>query len=117
MKKFVIMLCAIIMITLCSCSVDTSGYTYELTSNIWEAEFDGGGKAVLKFDDDTASLTMSNGDLQRSIEGRYIADDSSLVIFMPELKYNYCFKYTPRGNTLELEYNDMILELNSVTEN
>ena len=114
MKKFVALLCFFSITMLCGCSVDTSGYKYELVSNVWEAEPDSGARAVLQFDGDIATLELSNGDLQRKIEGKYIADDNTLVIFMPELKYNYSFEYEPKGNTLELKYNDMTLTLNSV---
>lgn len=111
MKDFVVLVCFLIALFFCGCSADTSGYKYELTSNEWNAQLEGGGSAELEFDNGTASLTLSNGELSRTIKGRYIADNSSFVIFVPELKFNYSFEYTPKGNTLDLVYNSNTLTL------
>lgn len=112
MKKFVAVLCIMVAFVFCSCTVDTSGYSYELVSNSWEANLKGGGRAELSFDDGNALLTLENGDLKKQISGKYIADENSFVIFDSDISRNYKFDYVPSGNTLELTYNDMKLVLN-----
>ncbi len=105
MKKFVAVISIFFCLIFCSCTADTSGYKNELTSKCWSAELEGGAQAELSFNGDTAALSLKSGEETAKIEGRYIADDKTLVIFMPEIAQNYTFEYTPKGNTLELKYN------------
>lgn len=114
MKKYVAVLCVLTAFVFCSCTVDTSGYSYELISKSWEADLKGGGRVELSFNDGNASLILENGDLKKEISGKYIADENSFVIFASDVSYNYKFDYVPSGNTLELTYNNMKLELNSI---
>lgn len=116
MKKIVVVLCIMVAFVCCSCTVDTSGYSYELTSKQWEANLEGGGRVELVFNGDTATLILENGDLKKQIIGKCIADEASFVIFASDLSYNYKFDYIPSGNTLELTYNNMKLTLNSYEE-
>lgn len=113
MKKFVALLCIMTSFVLCSCTVDTSGYSYELISSSWEKNLEGGGRVELSFEEDNASLILENGSLKKEIRGKYIADENSFVIFSSELSRNYKFDYIPSGNSLELTYNNMKLTLNS----
>lgn len=85
MKKFVILLLICLCFLLCSCSADTSGYQNELTCTDWSAELDGGGKISLSFDGDNASLIMMSGKDKAELCGKYVADDTTLVIFVPKL--------------------------------
>ncbi|MCH5297485.1 MAG: hypothetical protein J1E85_07435 [Ruminococcus sp.] len=116
MKKIVVLLCIMVAFVCCSCTVDTSGYSYELTSKSWEANLEGGGRVELVFNDSNATLTLENRDLKKQISGKCIADETSFVIFASDLSYNYKFDYIPSGNTLELTYNNMKIVLNSINE-
>lgn len=110
MKKFVVILSIIICLLFCSCTADTSGYKYELTSKSWSAVLEGGARAELSFEGDIALLTLQSGGSTAQIKGKYVADDTSFVIFVPEIAQNYTFNYTPKGRTLELKYkNDTII--------
>ena len=105
MKKFVILLLICLCFLLCSCSADTSGYQNELTCTDWSAELDGGGKINLSFDGGNASLIMMCGNDKAELCGKYVADDTTLVIFVPKLYRNYTFEYVPHGKKLDLSYN------------
>lgn len=100
MKKFVISLLICLCFLLCSCSADTSGYQNELTCTDWSAELDGGGKINLSFDGENASLIMMSGKDKAELCGKYVADDTTLVIFVPKLYRNYTFEYIPHGKSL-----------------
>lgn len=100
MKKFVILLLICLCFLLCSCSADTSGYQNELTCTDWSAELDGGGKINLSFDGGNASLIMMSGKDKAELCGKYVADDTTLVIFVPKLYRNYTFEYIPHGKSL-----------------
>lgn len=100
MKKFVILLLICLCFLLCSCSADTSGYQNELTCTDWSAELDGGGKISLSFDGGNASLIMMSGKDKAELCGKYVADDTTLVIFVPKLYRNYTFEYIPHGKSL-----------------
>ena len=95
MKKFVILLLICLCFLLCSCSADTSGYQNELTCTDWSAAFDG----------ENASLIMMSGKDKAELCGKYVADDTTLVIFVPKLYRNYTFEYIPHGKKLDLSYN------------
>lgn len=111
MKKcIVVILVLTYSLILCSCSADTSGYVNELTEFVWIAETKGGAKAELLFEKDKAFLTLESGNTKKVISGKYVADEESFVIFVPELYYNYKFDYVPSCNTLKLIYNDMTVE-------
>lgn len=58
MKKIVVVLCIMVAFVCCSCTADTSGYSYELTSKSWLANLDGGGRVELAFNDGNAVLTL-----------------------------------------------------------
>lgn len=114
LKKIV----AVILISVCfvfsSCTTDTSGYVNELVSSKWEAKLEGGAEVNLEFDEDTAVLKINNSGKSTEIKGSYIADENSFVIFMPEVAQNYTFNYTPKGNKLDLSYNDSTITLKKV---
>lgn len=112
MKKFVILLLICVCFLLCSCSADTSGYSHELTCNSWSAELDGGGKINLSFDGDNASVILQSGKDKTELCGKYVADDTTLVIFVPNLYRNYTFEYVPHGKKLDLSYNGSKITLN-----
>lgn len=116
MKKIVVVLCIMFAFVCCSCTVDTSGYSYELTSKSWTANLEGGGRVELSFSNGNATLVLENNDLKKQISGKYIADENSFVIFATDISYNYKFDYIPSGNTLELTYNNMKITLNSSEE-
>lgn len=105
MKKFVILLLIFVCFLLCSCSADTSGYSNELTSSGWTAELDGGGKINLSFNGDNALLILQSGKDKTELCGKYVVDDTTLVIFVPNLYQNYTFEYVPHGKKLDLSYN------------
>lgn len=114
LKKIV----AVLLISLCfvfsACTTDTSGYINELTSSKWQKTLEGGAELSLEFDEDTAVLKINNSGKSTEIKGDYIADQSSFVIFMPEVSQNYSFDYTPKGNKLDLTHNNNTITLNKV---
>ena len=65
---------------------DTTGYSYELTSSEWGATLKGGAEVKLSFNEDTALLSLQNGDLKSEI----------------------------KGNTLELKYGEHTITLEKV---
>ena len=105
MKKLVVLWIIICTALLCGCSTVKTGKKYELTENSWKARLDGGGRLSLRFGGGRAELKMENGENKTVISGEYLADDKTLVIFVPELMQNYGFGYTPRGNLLDLSFN------------
>lgn len=113
MRKFATLVCVMLCIFLCSCTVDTSGYSYELTSKIWETECKGGAKIILSFDDENASLFIQNGELKSEIAGKYFVDKTTFVIFDTKVKSNYMFNYKPCGNKLYLTHNSHTITLES----
>ena len=111
MKKFVVIISIIICIVFCSCTQDTSGYSYELTSSSWKSTQKGGAEVSLTFDDDTANLSIKNADKSTQIKGKFIADEETFVIFVPEICQNYGFAYVSKGNTLDISYNGNTITL------
>lgn len=114
MKRLTVIFLIVICMTFTSCMADTTGYSYELTSSEWGATLKGGAEVKLSFNEDTALLSLQNGDLKSEIKGKYIADETDFVIFVPEIAQNYGFEYTPKGNTLELKYGEHTITLEKV---
>lgn len=112
MKKFVALICVFLCFLLCSCTIATTGYSDELTLNSWSAKLDGGAEINLEFKDENASLTLKSGNDKTKISGKYLADDKSFVIFMPEISQNYTFAYVPKGNKLDITYNNSTITFN-----
>ena len=110
MKKFVgtVIFSCILLLTGCQ---SRSGYIDELTGYAWQAEFKGGGQVSLTFSGDTASLHLENGGESETIEGKFLADQSQLIIFDPSLGQNYGFDYMPQGDTLLLGMNGSTVTL------
>ena len=104
MKKFVgtVIFSCILLLTGCQ---SRSGYIDELTGYAWQAEFKGGGQVSLSFSGDTAALHLENGGANETIEGRYLADQSQLIIFDPSIGQNYGIDYVPQGEKLQLSMN------------
>lgn len=111
MKKFVVTILMLCCLTLCSCTADTSGYSRELTSSEWSARLDGGAEVKLEFTDSNACFSISNANKKTEIKGKYIVDESTFVIFVPDISMNYSFDYTPKGKTLDLTYNGNTITL------
>lgn len=110
MKKFVgtVIFSCILLLTGCQ---SRSGYIDELTSFAWKADLKGGGQVSLTFSGDTAALHLENGGESDTIEGKYLADQSQLVIFDASLGQNYGFGYVPQGDTLLLSMNGSAVTL------
>ena len=110
MIKFVgsVIFSCILLLTGCQ---SRSGYIDELTSCTWLGELKGGGQVSLSFSGDTAALRLENGGEAETIEGRYLADQSQLIIFDANLGQNYGFDYTPQGDTLLLGMNGSTVTL------
>lgn len=111
MKKLVVLLSVFLCFLFCACTTDTSGYKNELTSRTWSAKLDGGAEAKLSFNGDTATLHIKSFDKTTELVGKYVADDKSFVIFVPEILQNYTFEYTPKGKNLDLKYNGCTITL------
>ena len=110
MKKLVVLI-TLFSVILCGCSQRAFGNPSELTKYSWYAQCDGGGELSLKFEGETAALTLKNGDETATITGKVLADDNSFVIFDTELKQNYAFSYTPRGELLDLTFEGNTIEM------
>ncbi len=117
MKKIVALFYLIICLMFCSCTENTSGYSYELTSSNWKTTLNGGAEVSLTFDDDTANLTIINADKSTQIKGKFLADEETFVIFVPEISQNYGFSYIPKGSTLDITYNGNTITLEKTSEN
>ena len=113
MKKFVAALIISGIFCLCGCQSGTTGSRAELTSRSWNVQLDGGGKASLRFQGDNAFLTLENGGEQEIISGKYVADESTLVIFDDSVCQSYSFSYTPHGSTLTLSRDGGEIELSA----
>lgn len=110
-KRLTVFLCIIMCFAFCSCSRDTSGYSGELTLNKWGAKLDGGAVVGLEFSSDKACLSIKNAESNVQISGKYTVDEKCFVIFVSEISQNYCFKYTAKGNLLDLTYNNSTITL------
>ena len=111
MKKLVVLLSVFLCFLFCSCTTDTSGYKNELTSRTWSAKLDGGAEVKLSFNGNAVTLYLKSYDKTTKIEGKYVADDKSFVIFAPEISQNYTFEYKPKGENLDLKYNGSTITL------
>ena len=95
----------------CGCSQRSFGNPAELTQYTWHAKRDGGGEITLKFNGETAALTLKNGGESATISGKLLADDTSFVIFDTALGQNYAFSYMPRGELLDLTFEGNTIEM------
>ncbi len=114
MKKSVVLFIIFCLFIFSACTKNTSGNTYELTSSSWQTSLSGGAEVSLSFDDDTACLSISNADSQSQIQGRFIADDTDIVIFDSEIFQNYSFEYLVKNSTVDLSYNGATITLNKI---
>ena len=114
MKKFIVLFLIIICLTFSSCMADTTGYSSELISSAWQTELKGGAEVELRFDEETARLSLKNGDLKSEIMGKYVVDETTFVIFVPEISQNYGFEYIPKGDSLDLKYGEYTITLNKI---
>ena len=105
MKKGVVGCLFCVLMIFCGCSKSASGESFELTSRRWSAKLEGGGEASLSFDGDNAEFALKNGVEQDVIKGKYVADESALVIFDGAMCQNYHFDYVPHGDMLEISCN------------
>ncbi len=115
-KLFIIAACAICFI-LCSCTANTSGQSYELTSEKWCTTLKGGAEVSLEFSENTAVLKLKSGEDEITINGLYAIDDSCFIIFNQEFKQSYSFNYTVNGETLVLDYCGNQIEIKKQVEN
>lgn len=116
MKKFLVPIICAVCIVFCSCTADTSGEIYEITSEKWYGKLDGGAEVSLEFSDKTAQLTLKSGEDKITINGLYVVDDSSFVIFNEEFKQSYIFNYTVNGSKLMLDYCSNQIEIEKQVE-
>lgn len=111
------MIFLLIIITLSGCETAPKGNISELTDYSWQAKLDSGAEVSLDFDEDRASFNVKNGEKTVSISGRYLADETEFVIFMPEIKQNYGFGYTPRGSMLDIKYGGKTITMKKRSKN
>lgn len=111
MKKIVVYIIFLSALFLCSCTSPAPSNSNELTRSFWSSSAQGGAEVELSFEQDTATLKMKNGNYSAEIKGRYIADEKSFAIFVPEIHHNYYFEYIPQGDKLKLKYNGHTIEL------
>ncbi len=101
MKKYVVLL-PLILLLLCGCGSRATGASHELTDYSWSARQRSGSEVTLTFTADRACLAIVSPKEVTRIEGKYLASDRELVIFMPQIAQTYGFSYTPRGRLLDL---------------
>ena len=119
MKKLVIsvLIILLIIITLSGCETAPKGNIVELTDYSWQTTLDSGAEITLNFDDNRASFNIKNGEKTVNISGRYLADETEFVIFMPEIKQNYGFEYTPRGSMLDIKHDGKTITMKKRSKN
>lgn len=103
-KLSVIFLLLSVILSLTACMTDTSGCKYELLSSSWSAVQKGGSEISLMFDDENAYLTAKSGNDEIKINGKYVSDDTSFIIFNTAYPENYRFFYELNGENLSLTY-------------
>ena len=108
MKKIVVPLICAGCFVFCSCTADTSGESFEITSENWYGKLKGGAEV---------SLNLKSGEDEMVINGLYVIDDSSFIIFNQEFKQSYNFNYTVSGNKLVLDYCGKQIEIEKQGEN
>ena len=116
MKKLSVVFALIVCFSLCSCTADTSGESYELTSEKWHGVLKGGAEISLEFSQNTAQLTLKSGENEIVINGLYAIDDSCFIIFNQEYKQSYSFNYTVNGSKLLLDYCGNQIEIEKQSE-
>lgn len=117
MKKIVLPLICAVCFAFCSCTADTSGESFEITSENWYGKLKGGAEVSLNFSDNQAELKLKSGEDEMVINGLYVIDDSSFIIFNQEFKQSYNFNYTVSGNKLVLDYCGKQIEIEKQGEN
>ena len=118
MKKLVISVLIFLMVLMLSgCETAPKGNISELTDYSWQAKLDSGAEVSLDFDEDRARFYVKNGEKTVSISGRYLADETEFVIFMPEIKQNYGFGYTPRGSLLDIKHDGKTITMKKRSKN
>lgn len=118
MKKPVISVLIFLMVLMLSgCETAPKGNIVELTDYSWQTTLDSGAEITLNFDDNRASFNVKNGEKTVSISGRYLADETEFVIFMPEIKQNYGFGYTPRGSMLDIKHDGKTITMKKRSKN
>ena len=110
------LICAVCFV-FCSCTADTSGESFEITSENWYGKLKGGAEVSLNFSDNQAELKLKSGEDEMVINGLYVIDDSSFIIFNQEFKQSYNFNYTVSGNKLVLDYCGKQIEIEKQGEN
>ena len=107
-----VILCSLLF---CGCTQNAPSPQNELISSSWTAELDGGGELSLKFygepGDLSAELNLKNAGKDVTISGDCLVDSTSIVIFDSTVSQNYALDYTPKGDTLEISYNNTFLTL------
>ena len=112
MKKIVAVLLILpALCFFCGCQIQSTGAVHELIDYSWGITQRSGERVSLTFSGDRACFCMENAKGTTKIEGRYLASDGELVIFMPQIARNYGFSYTPRGKYLDLAYQDELIRL------
>lgn len=117
MKKILVVAACFICFMFCSCMADTSGQSYELSNEKWYGVLNGGAEVSLEFSDNTATLKLKSGEDEINLNGLYVIDDTTFIIFNQEFKQSYSFNYTVNGDTLVLEYCGNKIEIEKYTEN
>lgn len=105
MKKIVAALLILPVLCLfCGCGVKNTGAVHELCNHSWGITQRSGERVSLTFSGERACFCMKNSKDTAKIEGRYLACDGELVIFVPQIARSYGFSYTPHGKYLDLSY-------------
>ncbi len=115
MKKLLFSAVIISLLMLCGCTQNAPSPQNELISSNWTASLDGGGELSLEFSgepgDLSAEFNLKNAGKDITISGDCLVDSTSIVIFDSSVSQNYAFDYTPKGDTLEITYNNSTLTM------
>lgn len=115
MKKILIFLILLMVILIfSSCTTNTSGYTYELITQNWTYNGKNNTKLNLKFDNNVAKLTAFSNNKTTVINGKYLIDNNSFIIYQDNKFQTYKFNYEIKGDYLILSYNEDFIKLSKV---
>lgn len=110
MKKLLILIVLSASFLLCGCTQSAPSYKTELINSAWKASAEGGAEAELGFSGEpdglSADFIIKNAGKTVKISGKCVADEHSFVIFDASVLQNYAFDYVPKGDTLDLTYNN-----------
>ncbi|MDD5795753.1 MAG: hypothetical protein PUD24_02285 [Oscillospiraceae bacterium] len=115
----IVLLLAINIFLLCSCSYTKQSYADELTSSIWYAENENKTQITLSFPEDNTAEINIKGDTDNTctISGICTVNEETLVISDMSMAKNISIDYKVYGNKVELTYMGSTITLEKYGDN